>query len=180
MSFCGSTEEAAMRISLRLILACIFLLSFYASAYSQVYKWRDKDGNLIISSTPPPPGVQSEKRETDQSQKADPNTAGSNTSGEAVQEVELARSNRDISVIMYVTDWCPVCKKARTYLNTLGVDLTEYDVERDPEKRKEYLDKGNNGTGVPLIDIEGILLRGFSKNGILAALDKRRHTGYVY
>jgi glutaredoxin len=166
-----------MRTSLRLILACFFLLSFCTTTSSQVYKWKDKDGNLIISNTPPPPGVQSEKRETDQSQKADPNAASANTSKEAVQEVELGRSNRDISVIMYVTDWCPVCKKAKTYLNSLGVDLTEYDVEKDPEKLKEYLDKGNNETGVPLIDIEGIMLRGFSKNGILAALDKRRHTG---
>jgi glutaredoxin len=81
---------------------------------------------------------------------------------------------------MYVTDWCPVCKKARTYLNSIGVDLTEYDVEKDPEKRREYLRKGNNDTGVPLIDIEGIMLRGFDKNGILAALDERRRTNYIY
>jgi glutaredoxin len=169
-----------MRISLRWILACFFLLSFCPSAYSQVYKWRDKDGNLIVSTTPPPPGVQSEKRETDQSRQSYPDAKNADRSKDTVQEVELGRANGDISVIMYVTDWCPVCKKARTYLNSLGVDLTEYDVEKDPEKLKEYLDKGNNETGVPLIDIEGIMLRGFSKNGILAALDKRRRTGYLY
>jgi glutaredoxin len=169
-----------MRILLRLILACLFLLSFGPAASSQVYKWRDKDGNLVISTTPPPPGIQSEKRATDQSQRADPDSKHSDASREAVEEVELGRPNRDIKVLMYITDWCPYCKKASAYLKSLGVDLTEYDVEKDPEKNREYLEKGNNEKGVPLIDIEGILLRGFDKNGISAALNKRRKTGFLY
>jgi len=74
----------------------------------------------------------------------------------------------------------PLLQKASAYLNSLGVELTEHDIEKDPEKNQEYLEKGNNERGVPLIDVEGIVLRGFNKNAILAALDKRRQTGYVY
>jgi glutaredoxin len=169
-----------MRILLRLTLVCLFLLSSGSDASSQVYKWRDKDGNLIISTTPPPPGVQSEKRATSQSQRAEADAERSDASRGTGEEVELSRSYRDIKVIMYITDWCPYCKKASAYLKSLDVDLTEYDVEKDPEKSREYLEKGNNKKGVPLIDIEGIVVRGFDKDGISAALNKRRHAGFQY
>ncbi len=169
-----------MHIFLRLILACLFFLSLSATASSQVYKWRDKDGNLIVSTTPPPPGVQSERRETDQSQKSDSGSASARQTGRAVEDVEMGRANGDIKVIMYITDWCPYCKKASAYLKSLGVDLTEHDIEKDPEANREYLEKGNSEKGVPFIDIEGILLRGFSEKSISAALDKRRKTGFQY
>jgi hypothetical protein len=32
-------------------------------------------------------------------------------------------------------------RKASAWLKSLGVDLTEYDVEKDPEKLKEYLER---------------------------------------
>jgi len=154
---------------------CFFLTLMTLSAVSQVYKWRDKDGNVVISMTPPPPGVQCEQQQITGSSQPDGGANKRNSGKSAVQEVDLARSNRDIKVIMYVTDWCPYCKKATKYLNSLDVNLQTYDIEKDPEKRKEFLAKGNNQTGVPFIDIEGILMRGFSEKQIDAALEKRRH-----
>ena len=29
----------------------------------EIYKWKDKDGNIVFSDTPPPPGVDVEKKE---------------------------------------------------------------------------------------------------------------------
>ena len=163
-----------MRLPLRAFPICLFLLCIISSAFSQVYKWRDKDGNLIVSMTPPPPGVQCEQQQIRGSSQPDAGTQGRNSGKSAVEEVDLARSNRDIKVIMYVTDWCPYCKKATEYLNSLDVNLPTYDIEKDPEKNREFLAKGNNGTGVPFIDVEGILMRGFSKKSIDAALEKKR------
>jgi glutaredoxin len=168
-------EAEKMRLPLRAISICLFLLGIISSAFSQVYKWRDQDGNLIISMTPPPPGVQCEQQQIRGSSQPDAGTHARNSGKSAVEEVDLARSNRDIKVIMYVTDWCPYCKKATEYLNSLDVNLQTYDIEKDPEKNGEFLAKGNNGTGVPFIDVEGILMRGFSKKSIDAALEKRRH-----
>jgi hypothetical protein len=46
---------------------------------------------------------------------------------------------------------------------------------KEPDKNAEFLEKGKNETGVPLIDVEGILMRGFSEKRIDSALEKRRH-----
>jgi hypothetical protein len=44
------------------------------------------------------------------------------------------KSYGDIDVIMYATNWCPQCKKAKEYLDSLGVSLVVYDVDADKAK----------------------------------------------
>jgi glutaredoxin len=165
-----------MQTARRIFFACLFLTSVTFPIYSQVYKWRDKDGNLVVSMSPPPPGVKSEKQNV--SQAANSNNDG--TGKHSIQDVELARENRDIKVIMYMTDWCPYCRKAAKFLDSIGANWTQYDIEKDSDKNEEYLAKGKGETGVPLIDVEGILLRGFSEAGIKEALNKRRHVAARY
>lgn len=76
---------------------------------------------------------------------------------------------------MYKTEWCPYCKKAREYISSLGVTLVEYDIEQDKSKAEEMHSKGGNG--VPLIDVEGIVIKGFSAAAIKAAVEKKRAGG---
>ncbi len=71
-----------------------------------------------------------------------------------------------------MTDVCGYCKKAREYLNSLGVNLVEYNVEKDREKAVESHRKG--GRGVPVIDIEGTIIRGYSPGRIKETLEKKR------
>jgi glutaredoxin len=78
-----------------------------------------------------------------------------------------------IDVILYETTWCPTCQKAHALLNDLGVSLVVYDVEKEPLKHKEMIAKSGS-RGVPVIDIEGIILRGYSANAIKTAVEKRR------
>ena len=40
-------------------------------------------------------------------------------------------------VLMYVTDWCPYCFRARSLLAEKGVAVEEIDVEADPGAREE-------------------------------------------
>ena len=87
--------------------------------------------------------------------------------------VKETRSNRDIKVVMYMTDWCGYCRKAREYLHSLGVDLTEYDIEKDKEKREDMRKLG--GKGVPLIDVEGIIIKGYSPKLIKDAVEKKKN-----
>jgi glutaredoxin len=54
----------------------------------------------------------------------------------------------------------PYCAKAREYIQSLSVNLTEYDVEKDKSKREEMLRKSGGSRGVPLIDVEGIVIKG--------------------
>jgi glutaredoxin len=82
---------------------------------------------------------------------------------------------RDINVIMYMTSWCPYCAKAREYIRSLGVNLIEYNVETDRSKQKEMLQKSGGSKGVPLIDVEGIILRGYSPSAIKAAIEQKKN-----
>lgn len=41
------------------------------------------------------------------------------------------------AVVMYTTNWCPYCERARRLLNAKGAEFSEIDVESAPEKRAE-------------------------------------------
>lgn len=71
-------------------------------------------------------------------------------------------------VVLYATDWCGYCKQTRRFLDSKGIPYTEFDIEKSAEGRKAYEALG--GRGIPLIDVNGTLIRGFSEEAILAAL----------
>ncbi|WP_110948636.1 glutaredoxin family protein [Pseudomonas bohemica] len=71
-------------------------------------------------------------------------------------------------VVLYATDWCGYCKQTRRFLDSKGIPYTEFDIEKSKEGRKAYEALG--GRGIPLIDVNGTLIRGFSPDEILAAL----------
>lgn len=77
-------------------------------------------------------------------------------------------ANTDSRVVMFSTDWCRYCEQARQLLQASGVDYHEYDIEKSAEGFKQYQALG--GRGVPLLIINGKLLRGFDKRQILRAL----------
>jgi glutaredoxin len=51
----------------------------------------------------------------------------------------------------------------------------EYDVEKDKSKNQEKLLKSGGKKGVPLIDVEGIIVYGFSMDQIKTAVEERRN-----
>lgn len=57
------------------------------------------------------------------------------------------------------------------------MNLVEYDIEKEKSKRDEMLVKSGGSRGVPLIDIEGIIIRGFGRNAIKDGIEKRRSVG---
>jgi glutaredoxin len=87
------------------------------------------------------------------------------------------RKNSDIQVVMYMTDWCPYCKKAEKYIRSLGVHLTEYNIEKDQNRKNEMKSLSGGSGMVPLIDIEGVIIRGYVPEEIKAAVGKRKKQG---
>ncbi|MGP6418265.1 glutaredoxin family protein [Pseudomonas putida] len=71
-------------------------------------------------------------------------------------------------VVLYATDWCGYCKQTKRFLDSKGIPFKEFDIEKDAEARKTYEALG--GRGIPLIDVNGTLIRGFNPDEILAAL----------
>jgi len=155
------------------ILFVIFVLPASSAISGEIYKWKDKDGNIVFSDTPPPPGVNAEKKEFKEESTEKPKTKEYFPRSTS-ERVEEKRPYKDIYVIMYMTSWCPYCVKAREYLRSLDVNLIEYNIERDKSKRDEMLSKSGGSTGVPLIDVEGIIIRGYNPSTLRAAIERRR------
>ncbi len=91
-----------------------------------------------------------------------------------IHQAEAVRPHSSIKVIMYMTDWCPYCVKARYYIKSLGVQLIEYNIEQDQIKARESMEKSGR-LGVPVIDVEGILIPGYSPERIKSAVEMRRN-----
>jgi glutaredoxin len=162
----------------KLIIAAIlfsyfFLLPATSGISAEIYKWKDKDGNIFFSDTPPPSGADLEikKFKEDPIERPKKKEDTPKSQNGALRE---KRSYGNINVIMYMTSWCGYCRKARDYIHSLNVDLVEYNIEKDKSKREEMLSKSRGSTGVPLIDIEGIIIKGYNPDAIKAAIEKKR------
>ena len=140
---------------------------------SEIYQWKDKDGTIVFSDTPPPPGVEVETREFKENVKERLKTKEHLTKPKS-GSIQGKRPYRDIRVVMYMTSWCPYCTKARNFLRSLDVNLVEYDIEKDKSKREEMLSKSGGSTGVPFIDVEGMLIRGYNPDALRSAIERRR------
>ncbi|AQS41010.1 MAG: Glutaredoxin, GrxC family [Candidatus Tokpelaia hoelldobleri] len=58
-------------------------------------------------------------------------------------------------IILYTKSWCPYCNRAKALLGEKGADYTEIDIEEQPEKREEMIDRAGGKTTVPQIFING-------------------------
>ncbi len=102
--------------------------------------------------------------------------AYSNNEQGVAENKQGLRKNSDIQVVMYMTEWCPYCKKAGKYLKSLGVHLTEYNIEKDQSRKNEMKSLSGGSGMVPLIDIEGVIIRGYVPEEIKAAVEKKKKT----
>ena len=152
-----------------LLLLCVFP----ASASAEIYQWKDSSGNVFYTDSPPP-GVKTEEKRFREQRIERP--AVKEEAPRAVRrETGRLRPYSDIQVVMYMTSWCPYCKKAREFINATGARLTEYDIDKDSKKNEEMMRKSGGNKGVPLIDIEGAIINGYSPAAIKSAIeDKRR------
>lgn len=170
-----------MRRIIPVLLLLIILFPASSVVSGEIYEWKDKDGNVVFSDTPPPPGVNAEikefKEETTERPRAKENIPRVRESPQRpkTEAFKAKRPYGDIQVIMYMTSWCPYCAKARNYLHSLDVHLIEYNIERDKDRKEEMLSKSGGSTGVPLIDVEGSIIKGYNPDALKAAVERRRN-----
>ncbi len=55
----------------------------------------------------------------------------------------------------------------------MGVSLTEWDIERDPAKTRELILKSGS-TGVPVVDVEGLIIKGYAPEMMRQAIERKR------
>ena len=71
-------------------------------------------------------------------------------------------------VILYATQWCAYCKKTRKFLEQNNIPYYEYDVESSSEGYDQF--KALGGRGVPLLLVNGKVIKGFDTKRILKYL----------
>jgi glutaredoxin 3 len=72
-------------------------------------------------------------------------------------------------VLIYTTEYCPYCVRAKSLLRSKGVSFTEIDVSDRPDLREWLLSASKQRT-VPQVFINGHSVGGFTD---IAALDRK-------
>jgi glutaredoxin len=146
------------------------LLICFSEASAEMYEYTDRNGNVVYSDQPPAGANAKEKKLKDDgvywSNKSEADYSSS--IGEEKRSTDYSR----VTVVMYMTDWCGYCKQARQYIRSLGADLIEHNIDKDKSKKDEMKKKSGGTLSVPLIDIDGTIIRGYSQSAIKVALDR--------
>ncbi len=126
-------------------------------SYSEIYKWVDENGKVHFSDSKPS-GAEAEK------QNLEINTYSHVSFGDAGVNVGQ-------KVVMYSTEWCTYCKKARKYFKKNNIQFVERDIEKSRSAKKQYEKIG--GKGVPVILVGEKRMNGFSEKGFLKIYSKK-------
>ena len=83
-----------------------------------------------------------------------------------------------VDAIVYGADWCKPCHMAEDYLKKKGARVVKKDIEEDPsagaEMRRKLKGAGMSGSSIPVLDVGGTILRGFSARAVDAALKRAK------
>lgn len=81
-----------------------------------------------------------------------------------------------LSAIIYGASWCKPCHLAEEYLKQKGVRVTMKDIEEEPgasaEMRQKLSGAGLSGASIPVLDVGGTILVGFSTSAVDRALER--------
>lgn len=72
-------------------------------------------------------------------------------------------------VLIYSTNNCVFCKKAKDFFKENNIEYTEVDVGKDMNAAKEMIAKSGQ-MGVPVIEINGKIIVGFDKQALIREL----------
>ena len=75
-----------------------------------------------------------------------------------------------MKVTIYSTATCVYCKMAKDFFQKHNVKYEEFNVAEDEKARAEMVQKSQQ-LGVPVIDIDGKIIVGFSESELKKALD---------
>ena len=98
----------------------------------------------------------------------------------AVAEIDLEASRQataaksDPDVVLYMTSWCGYCRKTSQLLKSLDVDFVAKDIERDRAAALEYRRKAGGYRGIPVLDFEGKIIRGYQAEVIHKLATQRK------
>lgn len=87
---------------------------------------------------------------------------------EEKRNVVYGKNNNQEKVELYMTSWCPYCRKMENYLQKNNIDYVKYNIEYDQSAHSRY--KKMRGNGVPLIKIGSKIIRGYNPSAVSRAI----------
>ncbi len=139
------------------LFSVLSIVSF--GVYAEIHKWVDESGKIHYGDRPPTSGdieqldVSIESFSSVEVRKMDANDI-------AVLGNESEPPGQTKKVIMYSTESCSYCKKAKAYFEINDIRFTERDINKSASAKRQW--KKLKGTGVPLILVGKRKMRGFS------------------
>ncbi len=160
----------------RLPLAIFFLFVAPLALGASMYKVITPEGKVIYTDKPPTVG------------KSKVEDMGQYTPEPPRPPVVQSQSNRDTSnamprprtetrelslsgVVMFSAPGCSYCMKAKEFFAHRKTSYTEYDISQDRAAYDIYKELG--GQGVPLIVVNGQIMKGFNAQGLETLLKQR-------
>jgi len=107
-------------------ILCVLILFLPVTVCAEIYKTIDENGRVVFTDKP-----------TIEAQEVDVDTNINNADGlsdsaySKANDIKSKKPAKQKSVVMYSTNWCGVCKKARSYMQSNGIKFKEYDIEAD-------------------------------------------------
>ena len=71
-------------------------------------------------------------------------------------------------IVLLSATWCGYCKRMKSFFEKNNIDFVEYDVEKSQIGERLY--RYHGGGGVPLVTVDGELVRGYQPRIILKLL----------
>ena len=154
----------------RALLPLLALLLLSSVAAAEMYRWVDKNGVVTFKDTPPPVAQRKSRKvkvykEDDFA--AAPTPAPPSPAYRPPRSTYYEKKKGSPffgTVEIYVTDWCPSCKAAKSYMTRRGIPFVAYDIEKDRSANERFQNLG--GRGVPLIIIGSKKMPGFSPQAL--------------
>lgn len=121
-----------------------------------------------------------EKRREAYLGKLSPKTAAPTAPGSGAPTVPPAPSTAapasNLVVIIYGADWCKPCHQAEAHLKSKGIPVIVKDIDESREAQMEMREKlekaGRRGGSIPVIDVRGQILVGYSRSELDRAVAK--------
>ncbi len=150
----------------RLLIAILLLpLQLQAAGY---YTWTDDNGVTHLTDRPPAQSQQ-EVTQGEVSVPAVHDAPGYRLpSWGEVRDRPTGASVTTKKVVIYTTQRCGYCKKAKAYMRANNIRFTEYDVETSDKGKRDYRRMG--GSGVPIIMVDNQRINGFNQSRLARAL----------
>ncbi|HEY4159023.1 MAG TPA: glutaredoxin domain-containing protein [Polyangiaceae bacterium] len=104
--------------------------------------------------------------------------APSGSTPEAVASAAKKAAASGITAIIYGASWCKPCHDTARYLKQRGVTVIDKDIDENEvanaEMRQKLARAGRSGSSIPVIDLMGQILIGFSPSALDQAIDAAR------